>query len=92
MARAMLVLTGDEIRAQIPYAMICETMLGAMWDTGRRRRAWLATFTESERKTCLKLRNQARKWHLVTGVPDEVTMSFTTFNLWDRLASFCASI
>lgn len=92
MARVMLVLTDQEIRERIPYAMICETMLGAYWGTGRRRRAWVAEFTESERRACLRLRDQARKWHLVTGVPDEVEMSLSTLKLWDRLASFCASI
>lgn len=92
MARFMLVLTDQEIKDQIPYGMICETMLGAAWGTGRRRRAWTEAFTESERQACLRLRNQARQWHLTTGVPDEVTMSLDTLNLWNKLAEFCSSL
>ena len=92
MARIMLVLTADEVREQIPYALICETMCGVRWDTGRRRRAWVATFTEEERKACSRLRNQAHRWHLTTGVPDEVTMSTSTYKLWGKLGEFCASI
>lgn len=92
MARIMIVMSRGEIQKEIPYEMICQTMLGAAWETCRRRRLWKEVFTESEREACLKLRNQARKWYLLTGVPDEVTMSVNTFRLWQRLAAFCASL
>lgn len=92
MARIMLVLTNDEIHESIPYGVICETMCGARWDTGRRRRAWATEFTESERAACSRLGKQARRWYLTTGVPDEVTMSVHTYELWQRLGAFCASI
>lgn len=92
MARLMLVFTADEIRKHIAYPLICETMCGAIWETGRRKRRWLAEFTESERKACSKLKAQAYKWHLRTGVPDEVTMSHDTLKLWYKLEAFCASL
>lgn len=92
MARIMIVMTADEIRDTIQYAMICQTMLGSAWETSRRRRLWKEAFTEREREACLKLRNQARQWYLVKGVPDEVTMAMTTLDLWNRLGEFCASI
>lgn len=92
MASIMLVLTRDEVEQNIPYRFICETMLGAAWGTGKRRRKWVEEFTESERRACLKLRDQAHKWYLRTGVPDEVTMALSTHSLWQRLAAFCASI
>lgn len=92
MARIMIVMTADEIRDTIPYAMICQTMLGSAWETSRRRRLWKEAFTEREREACLKLRNQARQWYLAKGVPDEVTMAMTTLDLWNRLGEFCASI
>lgn len=92
MAKMMLVLTRDEIQKNICYPLICETMCGAAWDTGRRRRRWAEEFTESERHACSKLKNQAYRWYLRTGVPDEITMSLSTFSLWQKLAAFCASL
>lgn len=92
MAKMMLVLTREEIEQSIPYQFIAETMGGSVWQTGRRRRRWVEEFTESERHACTKLRNQAIKWYLHTGVPDEVTMALSTYSLWCRLAAFCASL
>lgn len=92
MARMMLVLTREEIQTSINYPLICETMCGARWDTRTRRKLWADAFTESERRACLKLKTQAYSWYLKTGVPDEVTMSLSTFSLWQRLAIFCASL
>lgn len=92
MAKMMLVLSREEIQTSINYPLICETMCGARWDTSRRRRRWLEEFTESERIACSKLKTQAHSWYLKTGVPDEVTMSLRTMDLWKRLESFCASL
>ncbi len=90
--RTMLTLTHDEIQEQIPYAMICETRFGSRWETTRRRRNWIESFTEQEREAAGKLFRQAYDWYLKKGVPDSVTMSARTLLLWHRLAAFCASI
>lgn len=82
----------DEIQNTIPYAMICETRFGSVWNSMRRRRRWNSEFTESERDMASKLFNQAYRWHLVTGVPDKVKMKSTTYDLWCRLTAFCASL
>lgn len=92
MASIMLVLSSEEVQRTIPYALICETMYGATWETGTRRRRWAAEFTESERNACYKLRAQAHRWYLSTGIPDEVTMALSTMNLWQKLGAFCASL
>lgn len=92
MARMMIVLSADEVRQTIAYPLICETMCGSVWQTGKRRRRWEAEFTEAERKACSKLKTLAYKWYLTTGVPDEVTMSMSTLELWYKLADFCASL
>lgn len=92
MAKIMLVLSREEVLGSIAYPLICETMCGAAWQTGKRRRRWAAEFTEAERDACSKLKAQAYKWHLTTGVPDEVTMSMKTYDLWKKLEAFCASI
>ena len=92
MAELMLKLSRDEVRKGIAYPLICETMCGAVWQTGRRRRRWAAEFTESERNACYRLKAQAYTWHLTKGVPDEVVMTFKTMQLWKKLEGFCASL
>lgn len=92
MAKIMIVLSREEVQRDIAYGMICQTMFGASWDTGRRRRRWAEEFTEAERDACSRLKNQAHRWYLTTGIPETVTMSLKTFALWQKLAEFCASI
>ena len=92
MAKIMLVMTHEEVNASIAYSLICFARYGSAWNTGRRRRAWLADFTEEERRAAGRLFRQAHDWTVGRGVPNEVTMTEKTFRLWRKLAEFCASI
>lgn len=92
MAKIMLVMTHEEVDTNIAYSLICFSRYGSAWDTGRRRRAWLADFTEEERRAACRLFKQARGWTVGRGVPDKVMMTEKTFRLWRKLAEFCASI
>lgn len=85
-------LSSDEIRERIPYALVAETMSGARWNTGRRKRLMKQRFTESEIDAIYRLHKQAYSWYLVKGVPDEVKMTMNTYNLWQKLANFCCEI
>ena len=76
MAKQMMKLTVEEVRANIPYDLICMVRYGCTWSSGRRRRAWLADFSESEREAAGRLFRMAHK----------------TFHLWQKLGDFCASI
>lgn len=88
-----LELTHDEIQNQIPYAIIAETTCRSIWNTGRRKRAYAAAFTETEREHLCKIRRQAYMWALVKGVPAEgVRMTPKTYDLWQKFADFCASL
>ena len=40
MAKQMMKLTVEEVRANIPYDLICMVRYGCTWSSGRRRRAW----------------------------------------------------
>ena len=84
-----LSLNYDEIREQIPYAIVAETMSGAKWNTGRRKRLMKHHLTDAEIEATYRLHKQAYDWHLRKGVPDEIKMTFTTYTLWHRLANFC---
>lgn len=92
MARLMIEFDQDEIRKELAYPLICETRHGAIWNTMRRKRAWLQMFTESEREKCSKIFAQAYSWYLVKGAPEHVVMSPSTYDLWQKLTMFCASL
>lgn len=92
MAKLLLILSHDEVHRDIPYSLVCETHNSAQWNTGRRRRAWEKTFSESERKAASRLFRQADTWALHRGVPDTVRMSVETFDLWQKLGKFCAQL
>lgn len=87
-----LILDRDEIHNRIPYAVVCETMSGARWNTGKRKRLMKQWFTETEIDAIYRMYKQARTWHLVKGVPDELRITPHILDLWQRLAAFCCSI
>lgn len=69
----MVELTHDEAQNHLAYALICETMEGAFWNSGRRRRMYNKTFTETEQRQIPRIKAAAHKWCLVTGVPEKGT-------------------
>ena len=87
-----IALNRDEIQERIPYALVAETMSGARWGTGKRKRLMKVLFTEAEIEAICRLHKQAYSWYCVKGVPDEVKMSVDTYNLWQKLATFCCEI
>ena len=91
-AYTMIELDYDEIQRKLPYAIIGETASRAIWDTGKRKRLWASTFTESERELCNAIIKKAKKWLLVSGCPETEKMRTTTYAMWWRLAEFCASL
>lgn len=87
-----LVLNRDEINRQIPYALVCETMSGACWNTGKRKRLMKQRFTETEIEAIYRMHKQARTWYLIKGVPDELRITPHILALWNKLAAFCCEI
>lgn len=85
-------LNQDEIYEQIPYAIVAETMSGARWNTGHRRRLMKQQFTEAEIEATYRLHKQAYSWYLVKGVPEAVKMTLNTYHLWQKLANFCGGL
>ena len=90
MAEMFTKLTREEIQDQIPYELICTVRETSVWNTSRRRRRYAAAFSEAERAACTRLFRNAHTWYLVTGVPDHVMMSMDTYQLWQKLGTFCA--
>lgn len=87
-----LVLNRDEINNQIPYALVCETMSGARWNTGKRKRLMKQRFTETEIDAIYRLHKQAHSWYLVKGVPDELRITPHILKLWHKVAAFCCEL
>lgn len=92
MPKLEILLSPEEVHRHIPYAVICMTRYGAVWGTMKRKRRWLNEFTERERRDANRLFVQSHKWLLSTGVTKDVRMSLTTYELWQKLGGFCASI
>lgn len=90
--RILLHLTRDDIQQKIPYPVVCEARYGARWNTGTVRRRWTSEFTQLERSQAYRLFAQARLWHLIRGVPNEIKMTSDTYSLWQKLGNFCATI
>ena len=87
-----LVLDREEINKRIPYAVVAETMSGARWDTGKRRRLMKQWFTETEIDAIYRMKKQARNWYLIKGVPDELRITPHILRLWHKLADFCCQL
>ena len=88
----MLRLSREEIIKTIPYEIVCETMSSSVWQTGKRTRKMIALFTEKEIEKFGVFHNQARRWMLKTGVPDELVITISDIGLWERLAAFCCEL
>lgn len=87
-----LVLDREEIQNQIPYAVVCETMGSVRWGTGKRKRLMKQWFTETEIDAIYRMHKQARTWHLIKGVPDELRITPHVLALWHKLADFCCQL
>ena len=87
-----IVFTRDEIPQIIPYQMICATRYGSVWNTMRRKRRWVEEFSSYEREKANAMCRQTYNWTCTTGLPETLRMSKGTYDLWQRLAEFCASI
>jgi hypothetical protein len=87
-----LVLNRDEIHNQIPYSVVAETMGGARWNTGKRKRLMKQYFTETEIDAIYRMHKQAHSWYCVKGVPDELRITPHILALWHKLAAFCCEI
>lgn len=86
--------SGDFFQELVQYPIVVE-----MWDkvvgrnnTGRKNRAWLASFTEDERRTIHRYYNLFYRWYLRTGTPQYVIMRLKTLHLLQRAVHFFATI
>lgn len=52
-------LTHDDVQNELAYALICETMEGAYWNSGRRRRMFSKAFTRSEQQRISNIKANA---------------------------------
>lgn len=87
-----IILNRDEINKRIPYAIVAETMSGARWGTGRRKRLMKERFTKSEIDAIYRMHKQAYSWCLIKGVPEELKITPHILLLWHKLAAFCCEI
>ena len=87
-----IVLDRDEIQAAIPYQMICTTRYSSIWNTARRKRLWKEQFPGYKGEKANTMCRQSYNWMMKTGVPEQIRMSASTYDLWQELAAFCCSL
>ena len=54
-------LSHDDVQNELAYALICETMEGAYWNSGRRRRMFSKAFTRSEQQRISNIKAKTLK-------------------------------
>ena len=84
-----VVLERDAVSSILNYQLIAACIGSSSWNNGKISREKNRAFTPSEISLIRKVYQKAHKWYLVTGVPNEVTMTLTEFNLWKKLKDFC---
>jgi hypothetical protein len=92
-ARAYVEYTHDEAVREIPYMLVTETFESGRNKTFTGKRIFKEMFTDEEdRKRVNELVKQAKKWALITGIPDKVKMTRETQIMWRRLADYCMNV
>lgn len=64
-------LTHDDVQNELAYALICETMEGAYWNSGRRRRMFSKAFTRSEQQRISNIKADQKMYIYVTNAYDQ---------------------
>lgn len=88
--KLMPVFDGETFQQAVAFPVIVEA-----WEkknSGRRKREWLAAFTEAERKKIGKYHSRFYRWYLVTGVPKRVSVNLDTLQLLQKAVNWFASI
>lgn len=84
------VFSGDAFLRTVSYPVIVE-----MWEKakfGRRKRAYRAEFSATERTALSRYHGKFYRWHLVTGAPHRVMLSLKTLTLLQRAVAFFAGL
>lgn len=84
-----VILEHDEVNDILHYQLIASCIGSSSWNTGKINREKEKIFSPSELEMIKKIYNKAHKWYLITGVPNEISMSIEEFNLWKKLKDFC---
>ena len=92
MAMIEVVMTSEEVSKNIAYQMICQTRYGSVWNTMKCKLRWNKEFSDNEKEKAEKIFRQAHSWFVGKGIPDTVRMDFPTFELWNKIETFCGSL
>ena len=91
--KTLIVLEGVEVRLHLRYDLICETTQSSYYRTGRVKRKLRSAFNSDERDIINKsIIPKAKRWCLITGAPNEVTLTTREFNLWKQFEKFCVGV
>ena len=79
----------EEVNNHLHYRLIVESMGSSRWDTGTNKRKLIQQFTDEEIAGIQGIYRRCFKWYTRIGVPDEVSLSAETYQLWLKLKNYC---
>lgn len=79
----------EEVNNHLHYRLIVESMGSSRWNTGTNKRKLIQQFTDKEIAEIQDIYCRCFKWYTHTGVPDEVSLSAETYQLWLKLKNYC---
>lgn len=87
--KTALIFDRDEIRPQLRYDLIYETVNRSVYTSGSTKRKFRAMFSDYERKIIeTKVIPMAKKF-ATKGVPDTLTITTREYNVWKSFERFC---
>lgn len=88
--KTAFILDAKDIRLQLRYDLVYETVSRSVYNTGSCKRKLKKLFTEEEEHIInTKIIPKAKKW-ATKGVPDNITITTREFNVWKAFERFCA--
>lgn len=87
--KTALIFDRDEIRPQLRYDLIYETVNRSVYNSGSTKRKFRSMFNDYERKIIeTKVIPMAKKF-ATKGVPDTLTITTREYNVWKSFGRFC---
>lgn len=87
--KTALIFDRDEIRPQLRYDLIYETVSRSVYSSGSTKRKFRAMFNDYEREIIRTKVIPMAKRFATKGVPESLTITTREYNVWKSFGRFC---
>lgn len=87
--KTALIFDRDEIRPQLRYDLIYETVNSSVYNSGSTKRKFRAMFDDYEIETIRTKVIPMAKRFATKGVPESLTITTREYNVWKSFGRFC---